>query len=132
MATDAATTATRARARAVPAWVWLAGIVALSALTRYALARPNDVETIVATKPARFPHWGGVFRVFHDLLGLLDEGTRAGKVEAAVAARRFVEQRRVEFERTGIDIPELPTSVAAWPAVQRWAIGVARSYARNV
>lgn len=100
--------------------------------TRYALARPHEVETIVATKPARFPHWGGVFRVFHDLLGLLDRGTRSGKVEAAVAARRFVEERRVEFERTGIDIPELPKSVAAWPAVRGWAIGVARSYARNV
>ena len=100
--------------------------------TRYALARPNDVETIVAKKPARFPHWGGVFRAFHDLLGLLDKGAQSGKVEAAVAARRFVEERRVEFERSGIDIPELPTSVAAWPALRGWAIGVARSYARNV
>lgn len=99
--------------------------------TRYALARANEVETIVATKPARFPHWGGVFRVFHDLLGLLERGTRSGQVEAAVAARRFVEERRVELEWAGIDVPELPTGVAAWPRLQGWASGVARSYARN-
>lgn len=98
--------------------------------TRYALARADDLETIVATKPAQFPHWGSIFRVFHDLLGLLEQGTRPGKVEAAVAARRFIEEHAIEIERTGIDVPELPTSVAAWPALQRWAIRIARSYAR--
>jgi hypothetical protein len=98
--------------------------------TRYALARPNDVETIVATRPARFPHWGSIFGLFHDLLGLLEQGARSGTVEAAVAARHFIEEHGIELERNEIAIPQLPASVAAWSALQRWAIGVARSYAR--
>lgn len=100
--------------------------------TRYALVRRVDVETIVATKPAHFPRWASVFGIFHDLLGLLEQRPRAGKVEAAIAARRFIEERAAELERNAVDIPELPTGIAAWPALHRWAAGVARSYARNV
>lgn len=100
--------------------------------TRYALVRPVDVEAIVATKPAHFPRWASVFRIFHDLLGLLEQGARSGQVEAAIAARRFIEERASELEKNSVDIPELPTGIAAWPALQRWAVGVARSYARNV
>lgn len=112
----------------------LAGVVRAfrtGANTRYALTRPRDVETIVATRPARFPRWGSVFHVFHDLLGLLEQRTRSGQVEAAVAARRFIEERRAELEQNGMEVPELPTSVAAWPALQRWATGIAHSYARK-
>lgn len=98
--------------------------------TRYTLARADDVVTIVATRPALFPHWGSVFRVFHDLLGLLEQGARPGKLEAAVAARRFIEEHGSQFDRTGIGVPDLPTSVAAWPALQQWAIRIARSFAR--
>lgn len=100
------------------------------ASTRYALARASHLETIVGTRPARSPRWGSVFRVFHDLLGLLEQGTRSGKVEAAVAARHFIAEHGLDLERSEIDIPELPASVAAWSALQRWAVGVARRYAR--
>lgn len=97
---------------------------------RYALRRPDDVDAIVAARPEHFPRWVSVFLVFHHVLQLIEEEMSRGELEAAVAARRFVEDRKHLLESAEIPAPHLPTGKAAWPALRSWATEVARSEAR--
>lgn len=98
--------------------------------TRYLLARAEDVATIVAARPARSPRWNGIFLILHELLLLLERGARSGSVEASVGARRFIGEHELALEWAGIEEPVLPTGVAAWPALQSWAVQLAASFAR--
>lgn len=112
----------------------LAGFVKSSragASTRFALSRAQDLKTILAPLPDRFPPWGAILFVLRLLLKLVQEARGRSELHNALAVRKILKEHRADFERAGLFPPVLPPGSKAWTTFERWAVEVAGRLARS-
>jgi hypothetical protein len=97
---------------------------------RFSLAKAAQIKALLGPLPERFTPWSRSFGLLHVLLEVANDGAKRGDLQNAVAAVRFIEERRELFSSAEVHPPSLPAGVAAWPVFVDWVVGYARGLAR--